>query len=83
MGTSCHFDRMLEATDPEVHRKPGGRRQLELLIPSGTNQINLRLGRLNSENGGDGLAVHLDRAAAQELADALVEAIERLGDFIR
>jgi hypothetical protein len=83
MGTQLYFDVMLPATDAEARGNTAVHRQLELLTLSGTNEIHLRLGRLDSQDDGDGYMVRLDNAAAQKLLDALEGATERLAKFMK
>jgi hypothetical protein len=78
MGTIIYFDEMLPATDAEARKNPAAQRQLEILTPSGEHEIHLRLGRLNSQNDGNGYTVKLDQVTVQKFREALEQAADRL-----
>jgi hypothetical protein len=79
MGTHFHFDQMLPASDSEARQHPNSQRQVEILIPSGTREIHLRVGELDQEHQGNGYAVLLKEEDAFALFKSLESAMFYLG----
>jgi hypothetical protein len=79
MGTRFHFDKMLPTTGADKRENPRSKRQLEIFIPSGTREINLRVGPVNEEHSGTGHCVLLSEKDAQDLLEGLHSAMTYVG----